>query len=227
MLFITRYDVSANNDWNGFGIPRLTFGLVSLFISSLLPKKVDRQSELKTYNLNSLLQRINNCFFPLLVCYTVLGLVPALVLTLRPTETIPPGTIRTTEVGSEATTEATGGPTTTVGEIEAITSVAITRTGEEVVAMATSPTGRAVVVEAGTIATMIRTTTRIAPGGGVHAHPRSAQVAAAAPATPTARLRGDLNALGAPGAPATPRVPVHRHHVIVAARASLAPRMLS
>lgn len=175
---------------------------------------------------------VNNCFFfPLLVCYAVLGLVPALVLTLRPTETIPPGTIRTTEVGSEATTVATGGPTTTVEEIEAITSVAITRTGEEVVAMATSPTGRGVVevvvVEAGTIATMTRTTTRTAPGGGVHAHLRSAQVAAAAPATLTARLRPDLNALGAPGAPATPRVPVQLHHVIVAARASLATRMLS
>lgn len=157
-----------------------------------------------------------------LLFYPVLGLVPALVLTLRPTEIIPPGTIRTTEEDLEATTGATGGPTTTVEETEAITHVAITRTGEAA-AMATRPIGR-VVAEAGMIATMIRTTTHTAPGGGAHAHLRSAQAAGAAPATLTARLRGDLDA---PGAPATPHVPGPHHHVIVAARASLVPRMLS
>ena len=123
---------------------------------------------------------------------------------------------------------ATGGPSTTVVETEAITNAAITRTGEEVAAMATSPIGRVVVVvvveeeeEAGTIATMTRTTTHTAPGGGahVHAHLRSAQAAGVAPATLTARLQGGLDA---PGAPATPHGPGLLHHVIAAARASLA-----
>lgn len=158
-----------------------------------------------------------------LLFYPVLGLVPALVLTLRPTEIIPPETIRTTEEGLEATTGATGGPTTTVEETEAITHAVITRTGEEAAAMATRPIGR-VVAEAGMIATMTRTTTHTAPGGGAPAHLRSAQAAGAAPATLTARLQGDLDA---PGAPATPHIPGPHHHVIVAARASLAPRMLS
>lgn len=159
----------------------------------------------------------------------VLGLVPALALTLRPTETILPGTIRTTEVVSEATTEATGGPSTTVAETEAFTHAAITRTGEEAVAMAISPIGRGVVVvvveEAGMIATMTKTTTHIAPGEGGHApaHPKSAQAAGAAPATLTAHLHEDLDTLGAP---ATHHGPGPHHHAIAAARASLAPRML-
>lgn len=161
----------------------------------------------------------------------VLGLVPALALTLRPTETILPGTIRTTEVVSEATTEATGGPSTTVAETEAFTHAAITRTGEEAAAMAISPIGRAAVVvvvvveEAGMIATMTKTTTHIAPGEGGHApaRPKSAQAAGAAPATLTARLHEDLDTLGAP---ATHHGPGPHHHAIAAARASLAPRML-
>lgn len=159
----------------------------------------------------------------------VLGLVPALALTLRPTETILPGTIRTTEVVSEATTEATGGPSTTVAETEAFTHAAITRTGEEAVAMAISPIGRGVVVvvveEAGMIATMTKTTTHIAPGEGGHApaRPKSAQAAGAAPATLTARLHEDLDTLGAP---ATHHGPGPHHHAIAAVRASLAPRML-
>lgn len=153
----------------------------------------------------------------------VLGLVPALVLILRPTETILPGTIRITEVGSEGTTEATEDPTTTVAETEAISSAAITRTGEEAAAMAIRPIGR-VVVEAGTIDTMTRTTTRTAPGGDAHAHAhrRSAQAVGAAPTTLTARLRGDLDALDAP---ATPPGPGPHHHAI-AAKASQSPRML-
>lgn len=157
-----------------------------------------------------------------LVPHPVLDLVP--VLTLRPTETILPGTTRTTEVGSEATTEATGDPTTTVAETEAITNVVITRTGEEVVATGIRRIGREV-VEAGMIATMTRTTTHTVPGGGAHAlaHPGSAQAAGAAPAILTARLRGDLDA---PGVPATPRGPGLHHRVIAAARASLAPRRL-
>lgn len=164
------------------------------------------------------------CLFSLL-SHPVLGLVPALVLILRPTETIPPGTIRTTEVGSEATTAATEGPTTTAAETEAITNVAITRTGEEEAAMAIRPIGRVAAEAAGTIATMTRTTTHTAPGGDAHApaHLGSARAAGAAPATLTARLRGDL---GVPGAPATPRGPDPHHHVIAPARASPAPRML-
>lgn len=156
----------------------------------------------------------------------VLGPVPALALTLRPTETIQPGTIRTTEVGSEATTEATGGPSTTVAETEAITNVVITRTGEEAEAMAIRPIGRVVVVvEAGTIATMTRTTMHTAPGGGAHApaHLRSVQAAGAAPTALTARLRGDLVTLGSR---ATPHGPGPHHPTIAATRESLAARML-
>lgn len=160
----------------------------------------------------------------------VLGLVPALVHTLRPTEAIPLGTIRTTEVVSGATTGATGGRTITEEETEATTSGVITRTEEEevVAAMATRPTGRVAVavvveveVEAGTNATMTRTTT--APEGGAPAHPRSAQAVAAALATLTARLRVILNA---PGVPATLLAPDPHPHVIAAAKASLETRML-
>lgn len=165
-------------------------------------------------------------FFPFcLLSLPVLGLVPALVHILRPTETTPAGTIRTTEVGSGGTTEATGGRTITEGEAEATTHEVITRTEEEVVvAMATRPTGR-VVVEAGMTATMTRTTTHTAPGGGAHApaHPRSIRVVAAVPATLTARLRVTLDA---PGVPAILLGPGPRPHIIAAARASLAPRML-
>lgn len=182
----------------------------------------------------------NNIHFLLSFSLPAPGLAPALAHTLRPTETILPGTIRTTEEGSEATTEASGGPTTTVPETEAITHAAITRTGEEA-ATAISPTGRAVVVvaaavvavaavavaavEAGTIATTTRTTMRTAPGGAAHApaRPRSARAAGAAPTTPTARPRGDL---GAPSTPATPRGPGPRRRIMAAARASPAPRML-
>lgn len=151
---------------------------------------------------------------------TVLGLVPVLVLTLRPTETIPAGTIRTTEVGSEATTEATGGLITIVAETEATTNAVITRTGAA--AMAIRPIGRVVVVvvvvEAGTIVTTTRTTTHTAPGGGAqdHARPRSAQAAGAAPTTPTALLQEGLDAQGAP---ATLRGPGPHHLAIAAARA--------
>lgn len=138
----------------------------------------------------------SNCnliFFYIFLSCPALGLVLALGLTLRPIETIPPGTTRTTEVGSEATTGATGGPTTTEEETEAITSAAITRTGEGA-ATATSPIGRVVAVEegeeeaeeAGTIAT--RTTTHTAPGEGARAHQRSAQAPEAALATRTAHL---------------------------------------
>lgn len=162
----------------------------------------------------------------LFCCHSVLGLVPVLIPHL--TETILPGITRTTEVGSEATTGATGDPTTTVEETEAITNAVITRTGEEEEAMATNPIGKAVVaaaaVEVGMIDTMTRTTTHTALGGGAHAHLRSGQAAAAVPVTLTARLQGNL---GAPGAPATPRVPVLHHHVIAAARASIALRMQS
>lgn len=123
---------------------------------------------------------------------TVLGLAPAPALTLRPTEPILPETIRTTEAGSEATTEDIADHTTTAAEAVAITNAAITRTGEEVGAMATSPTGRVVAeAAAGTIAAMTRTITRTVPGGGAHAHARlrSAQSAVAAPASPTAHLQ--------------------------------------
>lgn len=132
-------------------------------------------------------------------------------------------------MGSEATTGATGDPTTTVEETEAITNAVITRTGEGEEATATNLIGKVgvgvvVAVEVGMIGTMTRTTTRTAPGGGAHAHLRSGQAAAVAPVTLTARLQGNL---GAPGAPATPHVPVLHHHVIAAARASIALRMLS
>lgn len=152
------------------------------------------------------------------------GLAPALVHTLRPTETILAGTIRTTEVASGATTEATGGPTTTAAETEAITNAVTTRTGEEAAAMVIRLIGK-VAVEAGTTATMTRTTTHIVPGGAARApaHLRSARAAAVAPTTLTARLRGDLDV---PGAPATPLGPGPPPHAIAAARASLAPRMV-
>lgn len=146
----------------------------------------------------------------------VRGLVPALALTLRPTETIPPETIRTTEGASEATTEATEGRTTTAAETEATTSAAITKTGEVEVVMAISLTGRAV-EEAGMIA---RTT---APEGAAlaPAHQESVQVAAAALATPIAPHPEDLDALSAP---ATPHGPALGHRVTVAVRARRAPK---
>lgn len=73
------------------------------------------------------------------------------------------------------------------------------------------------------IATMTRTTTPTVQGGGAHApaHPKSAQVAGAAPTTLTARLPRDP---GAPGTPATPRTHGPRRYIIAAARASTAPR---
>lgn len=175
-----------------------------------------------------LLKPNSACFFSPSPSHPVLGLVPALVHTLRPTETILAGTIRTTEVASGATTEATGGPTTTAAETEAITNVVITRTGEEEAeAMAIRPIGRVVAAEeAGTIATMTRTTTLTAPGGGAlvpaPAHRRSTRAAAAVPTTLTARLRADLDA---PDAPATPLGPGRPPHAIAATRASLAPRI--
>lgn len=151
-----------------------------------------------------------------------LGLVPALALTLRPTETIPPGIIRTTEAALGATTEAIGGLTTTAAETEATTNEAITRTGaaeEGAAAMAIRQTGRVEeeVEGAGTIVTMTRITTHTAPRGGAHAHAHqgSAQVAAAAHATLTALLQGGHDA---PGAPATPHGLALGHHVTVAAK---------
>lgn len=83
-----------------------------------------------------------------------------------------------------------------MGETEATTHVVITRT-EVAATMATRAIGKVVVVvaaveaegvavEAGTIA---RTTGHTAPEGGAPAHLRSAQVAGAALATPTAHLR--------------------------------------
>lgn len=164
-----------------------------------------------------------------------LGLAPALVHTLRPTETTLAGTIKTTEVDSGATTEATGDHTTIEAEGAVIINEVIIRTEEEeeeVATMATSPTGKVaaavvVVVEAGTIAiaTMTRITTHTVPEGAVHApaHPRSALEVAAALATLTAHLQVGL---GAPGVPATPLGPGLHLHVIEAAKASLAPRML-
>lgn len=173
-------------------------------------------------------------FFNIFLCRPALGLVLALGLTLRPIETIPPGTTRTTEVGSEATTGATGGPTTTAEETEAITSAAITRTGGEA-ATATSPIGRVVAVEeeggeeeeveeeAGMIA--IRTITHTAPGEGARAHQRSAQAPEAALATRTAHLLWNPDV---PGAPATPHAPGPPHRATVVASPSVAPpRMLS
>lgn len=92
--------------------------------------------------------------------------------------------------------------------------------------MAIRPIGRVVVVvEAGTIATMTRTTMHTAPGGGAHApaHLRSVQAAGAAPTALTARLRGDLVTLGSR---ATPHGPGPHHPTIAATRESLAARML-
>lgn len=147
-----------------------------------------------------------------------LDLDPTLVLILHPIETTPPGT---TEVGSEATTEATGGRTTTGEETEAITHVAITRTEAEVAAMATRAIGKAAAVAAAEGGTIARTTVRTAPEGGVPARPRSARAAAAGLATLTARLRGSLGTLDDP---AIPRIPGLRLHVTVASKASLTPR---
>lgn len=154
----------------------------------------------------------------------VRGLVPALVHTLRPTETIPAGTIRTTGEVSGVTTEVTGGRTITEEEIEATTSEVITRTEEEeevvAAAMATKPTGK-VVVGAGMIGTMTRNTTRTAPGGGAPApvRPRSARGVAVAPASRTAHPQA---VLGAPSAQAARLGP--RPHVTAAARTGLAVR---
>lgn len=150
------------------------------------------------------------------LCFLSADLDPTLVLILHPIETTPPGT---TEVASEATTEATGGRTTTGEETEAITPVVITRTEVEVAAMATRAIGKVVAVEGGTIA---RTTVHTVPGGGVPARPRSARAAGAGLATLTARLRGSLTT---PDDPATPRIPGLRLRVTVASKASLTPRM--
>lgn len=170
-------------------------------------------------------QRVSFLFFCFLSAD--LGLDPTLVLTLHPIETTLPGT---TEAGSEATTEAIGGRIITVEETEATTHVVITRTEAEVAAMATRAIGKVVVVavvaaavaavavEAGTIA---RTTGHTAPEGGAPAHLRSARVAGADLATPTARLRGNL---GSPDGPVIPRIPDLHLHVIVAAKASPTPR---
>lgn len=149
-----------------------------------------------------------------------LDLGPTLVLTLHPIETTLPGT---TEVGSEATTEATGGPIITGEETEAITRVVITRTEVEVAAMVTRAIGKeaavvaAAVAEAGTIA---RTTVHTVPGGGVPAHLRSAQAAGAGLATPTAHLLGSLDTLDGPVIPHIPGLHLH----VTAAKASLSPR---
>lgn len=108
-------------------------------------------------------------------------------------------------------------------ETEATTLVATTRTEVEEAATATRAIGKVVavavvVVGAGTTA---RTTGHTAPEGGAPAHLRSAQVAGAALATRTARLRGNLDS---PGGPAIPRSPGLRLHVTVAAKASPSPR---
>lgn len=168
--------------------------------------------------------------------YSVLGLVPVLARTLRPIETILLGTIRTTEVASEVTTEATVGRTTTEVEAEAITNAAITKTEVEEV-MAIRVIGRVVVVvvveevaavvagAAGMIGIMTRTTILTAPGGAAHApvHPGSARAAGAAPATLIVRLLDDPAILGAP---ATPLGPAPHPHATAAARESPATRML-
>lgn len=163
---------------------------------------------------------INGYYFCFL-CF--LGLDPTLVLTLHPIETTLPGT---TEAASEATTEATGGPIITVGETEATTHVATTRTEVEVAAMATRAIGKvvaavAVAAAAGETGTIAKTTAHTAPGGGAPAHLRSAQVAGAALATPSAHLQGNLGSLDDPVTPPTPDLHLH---VIVAAKASLTPR---
>lgn len=156
------------------------------------------------------------CFLP-----PDLELGPILVLTLHPIETTHPGT---TEGGSEATTEATGGPIITGEETEAITHVVITRTEVEVAAMVTRVIGKeaevvvVAVVEGGTIA---RTTVHTVPGGGVPARLRSAQAAGAGLASPTAHLLANLDTLGDP---VIPHIPGHHLHV-TAAKASPTPRM--
>lgn len=126
-------------------------------------------------------------------------------------------------MGSEATTEATGGPTITGEETGATTRVAITRTEVEVAAMVTRAIGKeavvavAAVVEGGTIA---RTTVPTVPGGGVPAPLRSAQAAGAGLATPTARLLGNLDTLGGPVIPHIPGLHLH----VIAAKARPSPR---
>lgn len=179
---------------------------------------------------------ISSSLSPLLF-YSALGLVPVLARTLRPIETILLGTIRTTEVASEVTTEATVGRTTTEVEAEAITNVAITKTEVEEV-MAIRVIGRVAVVvvveeevavvaaaAAGMIGIMTRTTILTAPGGAAHApvHPGSARAAGAAPATLIVRLLDDPAILGAP---ATPLGPAPHPHATAAARESPATRML-
>lgn len=156
--------------------------------------------------------------FPTLVSCAVLGLAPALVHVPPPTRTILRGTIRTTEVGSGATTVGTEGRTTTAAETVGIIHVVITRTGEEA-DMATRLIGR-VVEEAGMIATMTSTIIHTAPGGGAPAlaHQGNAQAAALAPTTLTDRHRGDLDP---PGTPATPLAPDPHPHAIEVARASM------
>lgn len=164
----------------------------------------------------------NGCKF-CFICFLSLDLDlgPILVLTLHPIETTLPGT---TEVGSEATTEATGGPIITGEETEAITHVVITRTEVEVAAMATRAIGKeavgvaVAVVEGGTIA---RTTVHTVPGGAVPAHLRSAQAAGAGLATPTAHLRGNLDTLGDPVIHHIPGLHLH----VTAAKARPSPRM--
>lgn len=163
-------------------------------------------------------------FFFLCFLSADLGLDPTLVLTLHPIETTLPGT---TEAGSEATTEATGGRTITVEETEATTHVVITRTEVEVAAMATRAIGKVVVVvAAGVVAveagTTARTTAHTAPEGGAPAHLRSAQVAGADLATLNARLQGNLDSLDGP---VILRIPALHLHAIVAAKASTTPRM--
>lgn len=163
---------------------------------------------------------INGYYFCFL-CF--LGLDPTLVLTLHPIETTLPGT---TEAASEATTEATGGRIITAEETEATTHVATTRTEVEAAAMATRAIGKvgvaavaaAAVEEAGTIA---KTTAHTVPGGGAPARLRSAQVAGADLATPSARLRGNL---GSRDDPVIPPTPDPHLHVTVAAKASPTPR---
>lgn len=109
-------------------------------------------------------------------------------------------------------------------ETEATTLAATTRTEAEEAATATRAIGKVVAVAAVVVVgagTTARTTGHTAPEGGAPAHLRSAQVAGAALATRTARLRGNLDS---PGGPAIPRSPGLRLHVTVAAKASPSPR---
>lgn len=90
--------------------------------------------------------------------------------------------------------------------------------GKVVVVVAAVAVAAVVAGEAGTIA---KTTGHTAPGGGAPAHLRSAQVAGADLATPSAHLRGNLGSLDGPVIPRTPDLHLH---VIVAAKASPTPR---